>query len=61
MPGVAEMRLTEKPLKGWDEWRKKRHRATLCQADSVLEGATTIPQGSRYDGETPSSEALGPG
>lgn len=48
-------------VEGWDEWRKKCHRATLCQADSMLEGATTIPQGSRCDGETPSSEALGPG
>lgn len=48
-------------IEGWDEWRKKRHRATLCQADSTSEGATTIPHGSRCDGETPSSEALGPG
>lgn len=29
-------------VKGWDEWRQKRHRATLCQAGSVPEGATTI-------------------
>ena len=29
-------------IEGWDEWRKMRHRSTLCQAGEP-EGATTIP------------------
>lgn len=48
-------------IEGWNDWRKERHRATLCQAGNTPEGATTIPNGSREIGETPSSEALGPG